>query len=68
MLLKEENDICIFVTIRKIRNIDVTITTLKQSDELDDLAILHWEKLKSQMTDELIELLSVSGIRLPIAA
>ena len=68
MLIKDENDIRIIVTMRKIRNIEITITTLKNSEEIDDFAIIQWEKLKAPITDELIELLSVSGIRLPIAA
>ena len=68
MLLQDENDIRIFVTMRKIRNIEVTITALKSSEEIDEFAIIQWEKLKSQMTDELIELLAISGIRLPVAA
>ena len=68
MLLKDENDIRIFVTMRKIRNIEVTITTLKQCEERDEFAIVQWGKLKSQMTDELIDLLASSGIHLPIAA
>ena len=62
--IKDEKDIRIFVTMRKIRGIDVTLKTLKSSDALDDMAIVQWEEIKSQMLNELSLLLTETGIPL----
>jgi hypothetical protein len=62
--IKDEKDIRIFVTMRKIRGIDETLKTLKSSDALDDMAIVQWEEIKSQMLNELSLLLTETGIPL----
>jgi hypothetical protein len=62
--IKDEKDIRIFVTMRKIRGIDNTLKTLKSSDAHDDMAIAQWEDIKSQMLNELSLLLTETGIPL----
>jgi hypothetical protein len=62
--IKDEKDIRIFVTMKKIRGIDETLKTLKSSDALDDMAIMQWEEIKSQMLNELSLLLTETGIPL----
>jgi alpha-glucuronidase len=62
--IKDEKDIRIFVTMRKIRGIDETLKTLKSSDSLDDMAIVQWEEIKAKMLNELSLLLTETGIPL----
>lgn len=46
MYLKDEKDIQIFVTMKKIRNIDNTILSLINNNSNDDFAIKQWEEMK----------------------
>ena len=68
MQLKDEKDIQIFVTMKKIRNIDNTILSLISNNSNDDFAIKQWEEMKNKLTHDLFLLLAESGIQIPAAA
>ena len=68
MQLKDEKDIQIFVTMKKIRNIDNTILSLINNDSNDDFTIKQWEEMKNKLTHDLFLLLAESGIQIPAAA
>ena len=68
MQLKDEKDIQIFVTMKKIRNIDNTILSLISNNSNDDFAIKQWEEMKNKLTHDLFLLLAESGIQIPVAA
>ena len=68
MYLKDEKDIQIFVTMKKIRNIDNTILSLINNNSNDDFAIKQWEEMKNKLTHDLLLLLAESGIQIPVAA
>ena len=68
MQLKDEKDIQIFVTMKKIRNIDNTILSLINNNSNDDFAIKQWEEMKNKLTHDLFLLLAESGIQIPAAA
>ena len=68
MQLKDEKDIQIFVTMKKIRNIDNTILSLISNNSNDDFAIKQLEEMKNKLTHDLFLLLAESGIQIPAAA
>ena len=68
MQLKDEKDIQIFVTMKKIRNIDNTILSLISNNSNDDFALKQWEEMKNKLTHDLFLLLAESGIQIPAAA